>query len=406
MTTQILVWPSPSPVLTFTMLLLASWLVPPLCKRLRVPSLVGLMLAGLALGPSGLKLLDPEAETLKLLSDVGKMYLMFAAGLEIDLRTFRQTGGRSLTFGIATFALPLITGIAIGQGFGYGWNASCLIGSLLASHTLLAYPLLQKLGIARNETVAMTVGATIFTDISSLLVLAICVAIHQGQFSGWGLLIQLTLLATYACAVLVGVDRLGDRYFRRHAEDEEGQFLFALLVLFLTAVGAQIIQIENIVGAFLAGLAISDAMGKRPIKERVEFVGNVLFVPCFFTAIGVMIAVPVFLATLVNETAIAIAIVLGLIGSKLVAACLMQRLYQYTWIETATMWSLSIPQVAATLAAALVGVEAGLLDKTLFNSVIVLMLITSILGPVLTQQYAPLLAQATAKQSLPVNPIA
>ncbi|MEM0980644.1 MAG: cation:proton antiporter [Cyanobacteria bacterium P01_H01_bin.58] len=262
-----------------------------------------------------------------------------------------------------------------------------VLHQLAHRYTLLAYPILQRLGIARNKAITVTVGATIFTDISALLVLAVCVAVHQGQFSGVGLVVQLGLLAVYAWAVLVGVSRLGEVYFRRHA-DEGSHFLFVFLVLFVAAVGAQIIQVENIVGAFLAGLAISDAMGRRPIKEKVEFVGNILFVPFFFVMIGTLIAVPVFLATIVTETALVLAIVLGLAGSKFVAAWVVQQIYRYTWTETAVMWSLSLPQVAATLAAALVGVQAGLLDEPVFNSVVVLMLFTSLLGPVLTQQYA------------------
>ena len=399
MTSQLFAWPTPSPILTFTLLLLASWLVPFLCNQLKIPSLVGLILAGLVLGPSGLKLLNPEGETLKLLSDIGKMYLMFAAGLEIDLKAFRQTHLQSLSFGIATFTLPLLAGIVIGRGFDYGWNTAFLVGSLLASHTLLAYPILQRLNIARHEVVTLTVGATIFTDIFALLVLAICVSIHQGQFSRLGLVIQLVLLAIYVGVVLVGIDRVGKAYFNSKLEDEGGQFLFVLLVLFISALGAQIIQIENIVGAFLAGLAINDAMGKRPIKERVEFIGNVLFVPFFFTTIGSLISLPVFFQTIARETLLVFAIILGLIGSKLVAACVIRGFYRYSWVETALIWSLSLPQVAATLAAALVGLQAGLLNEALFNSIIVLMLVTSILGPVLTQRYASFLVKANQESN-------
>lgn len=397
--TPLLSWPEPSPTLTFTLLLSASWLIPPLCKRLRLPSLVGLIVAGVVLGPGGLGLLDPDGEALKLLSDIGKMYLMFSAGLEIDLQAFRRTQTRSLSFGLLTFAIPLITGTAIGHGFGYGWNASVLIGSLLASHTLLAYPLIQRAKITRSEAITVTVGATIFTDIGALLVLAICVAIHRGEFSGVSLLAQLVLLALYAMLVLFGVDQLGKRYFRRADVDEGEQFLFVLLVLFLAAIGAQIIHIENIVGAFLAGLAINDALGKQSVRKKLDFVGDVLFVPCFFTAMGVLITLPVFVSTIATRTALVLTIVLGLIGSKFLAAWIVRMLYRYSWAETLTMWSLSLPQVAATLAAALVGVQAGLLDEALFNSVIVLMLVTSVLGPVLTQRFVARLSGDRAQKS-------
>ncbi len=385
-----------NPVVAFTILLLVSLTVPPLIERLRLPGLVGLLLAGMVLGPFGLKLLNPETETVKLLSDIGKIYLMFVAGLEIDMQAFRRTRNRSLGFGLATFTCPLLVGTAVGLGFGFGWNASILIGSLFASHTLLAYPLVQRLGVVRNEAVTVTVGATIFTDIGALLVLAVCVAIHRGEFTWYSLPLQLLALGIYAAIVLLGLDRLGKEYFRRTGNDEGNQFLFILLALFLAAVGAQLIHIENIVGAFLAGLAVNDVLGRGAVKEKVEFVGGVLFIPFFFVAMGLLIDIPVFIQTLSSDFALVLAVVVGLIGSKFLAALCAKQLYGYGWTEALTMWSLSLPQVAATLAAALVGVQVGLLSQPLFNSVIVLMLVTSVLGPVLTKRFASRLPLAEA----------
>ncbi|NEQ29907.1 MAG: universal stress protein [Leptolyngbya sp. SIO4C5] len=397
-------WIAANPIASFTLLLLASLTVPPLFERLRLPGLVGLLIAGVILGPYGLRLLDPQTETVKLLSDIGKIYLMFVAGLEIDMQAFRKTRDRSLSFGFATFIVPLIFGTLTGRLFGFGWNASILIGSLLASHTLLAYPLIQRLGVVRNEAVTVTVGATIFTDISALMVLAICVSIHQGEFSWYSLPLQLGLLAAYATTVLWGLDRLGRAYFRRTGNDEGNQFLFILLALFLASVGAQLIRTENIVGAFLAGLAVNDVLGRGAVKEKIEFVGGVLFIPFFFVAMGLLIDIPVFTQTLLSELLLVAAVVASLIGSKFLAALSVKRLYRYTWSETLTMWSLSLPQVAATLAAALVGLEVGLLSEALFNSIIVLMLVTSILGPVLTQRFASQLPFSEADAAAAASP--
>lgn len=171
-----------NPLLDFVILLLVSLTLPPLFERLRLPGLVGLLLAGVILGPSFLGLLDPASETEKLFSDIGKIYLMFVAALEIDLKEFRRNRDRSIVFGVFTFAIPLIGGMVLGRLTGFGWNAAVLIGSLLASHTLLTYPIAMRLGVTRNEAVTATVGATIITDISALLVLAVCVAIHAGDF--------------------------------------------------------------------------------------------------------------------------------------------------------------------------------------------------------------------------------
>ncbi len=377
-----------SPIVPFTLLLLVILTLPPLFERLKLPGLVGLLFAGIILGPNGLNLLNAETETMTLLSDIGKIYLMFVAGLEIDLEEFRKTKDRSLGFGIATFLVPLVTGGAIAYSFGMGLNASILVGSLLASHTLLGYPIVNRLGVVGNEAVTVTIGATIFTDIAALLVLAICVSIHAGDFSATSLLIQLVSLGLYAGLVLFGLDKAGKEYFRRTGDEESNQFLFILLAVFLAAVGAQIINVDKIVGAFLAGLAVNDVVGRSPVEEKVEFIGSTLFIPFFFVDMGLLLDIPSFITTLTSELWLTIAIVGGLFSSKFLAGFIAKLLYSYSWNEALTMWSLSLPQVAATLAAALAGVNSGLISDSVFNVVIVLMLVTSIAGPILTAKFA------------------
>lgn len=376
-----------NPIFVFTVLLAVILLIPPVFERLRLPGLVGLLLAGVILGPNGFQFLDHESETIKLLSGIGKVYLMFVAGLEIDLSQFRKTRNRSLVFGFCTFIVPIVTGIIIGRWFGFGWNGSLLIGSLLASHTLLAYPIVRRLGVVQNEAVTVTIGATIFTDTAALVVLAICVGINKGEFTALTLINQLVTLSLYCFLVLWGFDRVGKAFFQRSRDDQGNQFLFILLTLFVASVGAQIIGVEQIVGAFLAGLAVNDVLGDSPVKEKVEFIGGVLFIPCFFVDMGLLIDIPAFVKTLAS-IGITVAIVVGLIGSKFIAAWLSALWYRYTPMEMLTMWSLSLPQVAATLAATLVGFQEGILTKDILNSVLVLMVVTSILGPIITARTA------------------
>ncbi|WP_448525725.1 cation:proton antiporter domain-containing protein [Parathermosynechococcus lividus] len=376
-----------NPIFVFTVLLAVILLIPPVFERLHLPGLVGLLLAGVILGPNGLRFLSHDTETMKLLSDIGKVYLMFVAGLEIDLSQFRKTRQRSMTFGLLTFIVPIFTGITIGRWFNFGWNASLLIGSLLASHTLLAYPIVRRLGVVQNEAVTVTIGATIFTDTAALVVLAICVGINQGEFTALTLVNQLITLGLYCVLVLWGFDRAGKEFFRRSRDDQGNQFLFTLLALFVASVGAQVIGVEQIVGAFLAGLAVNDVLGDSPVKEKVEFVGGVLFIPFFFVDMGLLIDIPAFVKTLAS-IGITVAIVVGLIGSKFIAAWLAALWYRYTRVEMLTMWSLSLPQVAATLAATLVGFQEGILTKDILNSVLVLMVVTSILGPIITARTA------------------
>ncbi|PLZ94960.1 sodium:proton antiporter [Fischerella thermalis CCMEE 5198] len=382
-----------SPIIAFTILLLVIFTVPPIFEKIRLPGLVGLLIAGVVLGENGLNLLNSESETIKLLSEIGKVYLMFVAGLEIDLGQFRKTKNRSIGFGSLTFLVPLIAGVIVGRLFNFSWNTSVLIGSLLASHTLLAYPIVSRLGVVTNEAVTVTIGATIFTDTGALLVLAVCVGIHGGEFTALSLITLLIGLAIYSAVVLFGFDWAGKEFFRRSGDEQGNQFLFILLALFVASVGAQVIGVEKIVGAFLAGLAVNDVLGRSPVKEKVEFIGSVLFIPCFFVDMGLLIDIPAFIKTL-SSIWLAAAIVVALIGSKFIAAFLAKLLYRYNTAELLTMWSLSLPQVAATLAAALVAYKtvnpAGerLINEGVLNSVIVLMLVTSIMGPVITARFA------------------
>ncbi|MGB7087565.1 MAG: cation:proton antiporter, partial [Phormidesmis sp.] len=204
-----------APVSTFVLLLAIVLVTPPIFERFKLPGLVGLIAAGVVFGGSGLGWLNAESDTMKLFSEIGKIYLMFVAGLEIDLILFQKTRDRSVGYGLMTFAIPLLGGIAVGLFFGFGWLAAVLIGSLLASHTLLAYPIVQRFGVVDDEAVTVTVGATIFTDIGSLLVLAICLGVNQGDFSIIKLLTLLGSLGLYAIAVLLGLKQLGKLFFRK-----------------------------------------------------------------------------------------------------------------------------------------------------------------------------------------------
>jgi Kef-type K+ transport system membrane component KefB len=391
-----------SPLTSFTILLLVSLIVPPLFEKLRLPGSVGLLVAGLALGAEGLGWLDAQSDTMKLLSDIGKIYLMFVAGLEINLADFRRKQNQALGFGVLTFLVPLIVGTTIGLVFQMSWLTSILIGSLLASHTLLGYPIATRLGVARNEAVTVTVGATIFTDIAALLVLAVCLSVNSGEFSVSSLIGKLIALGLYAAIVLFGLDTLGKEYFRRTGNEESNQFLFVLLAVFLASVGAQLLETESIIGAFLAGLAVNDVVGRSPVEEKIEFVGGTLFIPFFFINIGVLLDLKGFTEALTEELMFTVTLVLGLLVSKFLATLVAKVAFRYTWTEMGLMWSLSIPQVAATLAAAFAALGAGVIEPKVFNAVIVMMVVTSVLGPIATAHYGGKLASVTSAADLPI----
>ncbi|MBD0335359.1 MAG: cation:proton antiporter [Cyanobacteria bacterium Co-bin13] len=388
-----------NPIGLFTLLLAIILTIPPLFKQLRLPDLVGLLAAGLVFGPHGLGWLNNESEAMSLLSDIGVVYLLFVAGLEIDMEEFRKIRHRSMGFGLLTFSLPLLTGTLIGRSFGFGWNAALLMGSLLASHTPLGYPIVRSFGAVRDESVIVTIGGTIFTDIGALLVLALCVALNTGDLTLATGVQLLGAIALYVFIVLFSLNRIGRAFFRRSGDNEGNQFLFILLALFLAAVGAEVVGIEKIVGAFLAGLAVNSVVPEGPVKEKVIFVGSVLFIPIFFVDMGLLIDPPAFIRTL-SAIWLCLSIVVGLISSKFAAAFLTRLLYRYSWPQTMTIWSLSLPQVAATLAATLVGYRVGLLNDAVLNSVLVLMLVTATLGPFITAQAVPRLLKSAPPRPL------
>ena len=231
------------------------------------------------------------------------------------------------------------------------------------------------------------------------MILAVCIPIHVAGFSPTAFLLQLAELAVYVPVVVFGIGRLTGWLMPR-VKSKEGQFLVMLLVVAVAAVGAEAIHLEGIIGAFLAGLALNRAVQESRAKHELEFLGNTLFIPMFFITVGFLIDVRVFAATLMAHFGLVLAIVGGLILSKLLAALLARRAFGYSRDQGLVMWSLTLPQVAATLAAALVAFEARdaqgrrLIDEPVLNSVIVLMVVTSVLGPILTEQFGKRLKTA------------
>jgi Kef-type K+ transport system membrane component KefB len=369
--------------------------IPPLCRRIRLPGVVGLLFVGVLLGPHGLNFFGEKRPIADFLSGLGKLLLMFFAGLEIDVKLFMETRGRSLGFGLLTCAIPQILGTAVALAAGYGTNAAIVIGSFLGSHTLLAFPILQKLGAVRLQSITVTIGATIVATIVSLVVFAICVPIHQSGFSPLGLALQLIEIAGFLPLILIGLGRLGSYGIRRTKSDEEAQFVLVLTIIALAAVLAQVINLPGIVGAFLAGIAINEGIAEQPSKEKLEFFGNSFFIPIFFIVTGFLIDPPVFISSIVDNFYLVAGVVLALVAGKWIAGEAAGAAFGYSRATRLTIWSLTLPQVAATLAAALVAYDTvnasgqRLIDGRMLNVVLVLLLVTSILGPILTERSTP-----------------
>jgi Kef-type K+ transport system membrane component KefB len=369
--------------------------VPQLSQRARIPAVVGLLLSGALIGPYGLQIFGHTRPIADFFSELGKILLMFMAGLEIDLALFKRVRRRAITFGVITTTLPLALGTLVGLLFGYPMVPAIVIGSLLASHTLLAASTIARLGETKLEPITITYGATVFSDTSSLIVFAICVSTFQHGFALGSLALLLVEIAAFVPLILFGLSRAGAAVLRR-LEDNEGAYFAGMIAIVAVASSlAQLIQLPDIVGAFLSGLSLNAAVKEQAAKKDLEFIGNSLFIPAFFVTTGFLIDPHALAHSLATDLPLVLCIIGALVVGKFAAAQIVGRMYDYSRDERLTIWSLTLPQVAATLAATLVAYRtvdrsgAHLLDERMLNVVLALMLATSILGPVLTEHFAP-----------------
>ena len=284
----------------FVMVILVG--VPPLCRKIRLPAVVGLLLTGTIMGPGVIDLAGVHRPAADFLADLGKLLLMFFAGVEIDLARFRQAESRSIAFGVLTTVIPLLLGVAVGILFDYSVTAAIVIGSLLASHTLLAAPIVTQFGANRLEAVAVTFGATVVSDTLSLVVFAICVSTYVSGFSLLQLILQIAEIALLVPLILFGLGRVG-AYLLRQAEHQEDAFFLLLFVMMAVAgVLAHSVNLPGIVGAFLAGLAINAAVHDKPGKDKLEFFANSFFIPIFFVVTGFLIDPALFVRSLLETS--------------------------------------------------------------------------------------------------------
>jgi Kef-type K+ transport system membrane component KefB len=256
-----------------------------------MPGLLGLILAGALLGPPGAGIVKANDGILGFFSEIGKLMLMFLIGLEISLAEFNKARLKAVAFGVLTFAIPLALAVVVARHFGYSWNSSILIGSLLASHTLLAFPLLEKAGLQGAQPVAVTVGATIFTDIAALLTLAICASIHTTGFSERQIAIQVAELVVYVVVVVVGLSAVARRLVARFRNSDDATLIAILIVMVVASMGAVLIRLEDIIGAFLAGLAVNSIARSSRARDTIRTVGQALFIPAFFFSIGTQLTI-------------------------------------------------------------------------------------------------------------------
>ncbi|MBI2740472.1 MAG: cation:proton antiporter [Rhodospirillales bacterium] len=386
----------------FALTLMLTLLLPRMMERLHLPGPVGYILAGIILGPNVLAVLNPDGKVVVFFADIGKLLLMFFAGFEVDIEQFNRARRKAATFGLLTFSTPFVLGAAVGAAMGYTVIACFVIGAVLASHTLLGLPIIKKYELMGREPVVATVGATVFTDMLSILVLAICLPIHVGGFAPGALVIQLAWLAVYVPGVLFGLSAAAKWLLTVLGTSKAAHTTIVLLVIAIAAQVAEWIGMEGIIGAFLAGVALKRALGNSSKEDTLEVISQALFIPVFFITAGFLVDFKLFFATLRDQPLLVIGILAALFGGKWLAAQAAGRLFGYQVAERSLMFALTVPQVAATLAVALVAYATKdpsgrrLIDEPMLNATVVLVIVSSVVGLVLAERAAKQVALPAA----------
>ncbi|WP_110113394.1 cation:proton antiporter [Bacillus sp. CGMCC 1.16541] len=389
--------PLKEPVIIFAVAMITFLTFPFLMRKLRIPGIIGPIIAGVIIGPDGLNLLARD-ETIQLLGTVGLLFIIFIAGLELDLDGFKKYRKRSLVFGLFSFYIPLLFGTVFGLLLGYGMAASILLGSILGSHTLLGYPIASRLGIGKNKAITTAVGGSILTDTFALLVLAIVAGSVEGELTIQFFVTLLFSLCIFVAVVLVGVPFISKIFFKNASSEGTTEFIYVMVVLFTAGFLAIVAGLQPIIGAFLAGISLNRYIFEQsPLMNRIRFSANALFIPFFLLSVGMLMDLQVLISS-PKAWIFTAAILVGVIGGKYLAALLTSVIYKYNRNQRLAIFGLTIPQAAATLAATLVGFKVGLLDQTAVNGVIIMILITCIIGPYLVEKFGRKLALEEEQQ--------
>lgn len=378
--------PLTDPVMKFLIILIIILFAPLLLNKLKIPHLLGLIIAGAFIGPFGFNLMERDSSII-LSGTAGLLYIMFLAGLEIDLKDFKKNSRKSLVFGMYTFWVPMILGIVAGlYVLNFSIATSVLLASMFASHTLIAYPIISKLGVAKNRAVSISAGGTLITDTLALLVLAVIVASTRGEVDTAFWIKMVVELVAFGLIVMLIFPIIG-RWFLRKFDDNVGQYVFVLTMVFFGAVLAEIAGIEGIIGAFMTGLALNRLIpSTSPLMNRVDFVGNAIFIPFFLISVGMLIDYRAFYKDPDTLIVAGVMIVVANVA-KYTAAWLTQKTFKLSVDERRIIFGLSNAQAAATLAAVLVGYNiileytaAGdpvrLLNDSVLNGTILMILVT------------------------------
>jgi Kef-type K+ transport system membrane component KefB len=383
-------FPLENPILTFSILLLIILVSPIILRRFRIPALIGLIISGVIIGPHGINMISEGVSAksgfVGMFATFGLLYIMFMAGLELDMQEFKRYRNKSITFGALTFFIPLLLGYPICRyALELNQMASLLTASMFATHTLVAYPIVSKYGISKMEAVAIAIGGTILTDTAVLIILAVISGSDHGVINA-NVLIHLGVTLTIFSIIMFWlVPKIARWFFSKLESEKSSHYIFVLAILFFAAFLAEAAGIEAIIGAFVAGLVLNRLIPhSSTLMNRIEFIGNALFIPFFLIKIGMVVDVR---ALYTDPWAWAVAGILTsfAIFSKFLAAWLTQVLFRMKSTERQVIFGLSTAHAAATLAVIRVGYDMHLLSIDIVNGTVILILITSMTASFVTE---------------------
>ena len=405
-----LTFPVTDPMMKFFVVLAIILIAPIVMGKLRIPHIAGMVLAGMLIGPYGLNILAKDG-SFDLFAHVGLIYLMFLAGLEMNMGNFRKNRVGTFTLGIMAFVIPMVMGIVVNTTvLRYGWLTSILLASMYASHTLIAYPIILRYGLSSQRSVTIAVGATAITDTLTLLVLAMVGGYFKGDITGEFWLMLFLKVAAVFFVIIYFFPRV-TRYFFHHYEDNVNQFIFVLALTFLGAIMMELIGMEGLLGAFLVGLVINRYVPNvSPLMNHLEFVGNALFIPYFLIGVGMLVNVNLLFGGVETLHVAAVMIVMAL-STKWVASLVTQKLLGMRGLERRMIFGLSTAQAGATLAAVLVGYSLflpngqRLLNDDVLNGTVILILVTCVFSSFCTESASKKMA-LEKKSAMPKEEVA
>ena len=386
-------FPITDPTLVFFVVLLIILGAPIIMTKLRIPHIVGMVLAGTVIGPYGLGILEKDS-AFNIFGNVGLYFIMLLAALEMNMEDMRHNRSQTVAHGLLAFAVPMAMGLVLNMGvLHYSFITSLLLASMYASHTLIAYPTVMRFGLSQERSVTIAVGATAITDTLTLLTLAIVVAMADGDITGWWG-VWLVLKTTVVFGVIIFFFPRMARKFFKHYENQVIQFIFVLSMMFLGALMMEIVHLEGLLGAFLTGLVLNRYIPRvSRLMYNLEFVGNAIFIPYFLIGVGMLVDVRTLLGGWTTLKVAGIMIIVALL-SKWIASLMTQKIFRLKVLEREMIFGLSNAQAGATLAAVLVGYNLimpngeRLFNNDVLNGTIILILVTCIYSSVTTERAA------------------